>query len=170
MFVQATENEQIKTEIQQAADWNKISPKTIEKVDNNIRKEIQRSDPFKSESCGRKDCTICELESGVNCRARGCIYEMWCKECQRKYRGQTGVSADERIGKHFEDWKRNLETRPFTSAFANLPSRKTISGFGDPTTRRITKSVLIDELKSEQTMNGKSEWTYVKLNKVSVHW
>ena len=83
MFVQATENEQLKKEIQQAADRNKISLKIIEKVDNNIRKEIQRSDPFKSESCGRKDCTICELESGVNCRARGCIYEMWCKECQR---------------------------------------------------------------------------------------
>ena len=59
MFVQATENEQLKKEIQQAADRNKISLKIIEKVDNNIRKEIQRSDPFKSESCGRKDCTIC---------------------------------------------------------------------------------------------------------------
>ena len=112
MFVQATKDEQLKKEIQQAADRNKVSLKVIEKVDKSIRKEIQRSDPFKSESCGRTDCTICELETGVNCRARGCIYEMWCKECQRKYRGQTGVSADERIGKHFEDWKRKLETCP----------------------------------------------------------
>ena len=40
--------------------------------------------------------------------------------------------------------------------------------FGDPTTRRITEAVLIDELTTSQTMNGKNEWTYIKLNKVSV--
>ena len=39
--------------------------------------------------------------------------------------------------------------------------------FGDPTTRKITESVLIDELTTEQTMNGKAEWTYIKLNKLS---
>ena len=54
--------------------------------------------------------------------------EMWCKECQRKYRGQTGVSADERIGKHFEDWKRKLETCPLHRHSTTLSSRKTISG------------------------------------------
>ena len=40
--------------------------------------------------------------------------------------------------------------------------------FGDPTTRRITEAVLIDELTSEDTMNAKNEWTYVKLNKLSI--
>ena len=41
--------------------------------------------------------------------------------------------------------------------------------FGDPTTRRISEAVLIDELSAEETMNAKSEWTYVKLNKLSMH-
>ena len=40
--------------------------------------------------------------------------------------------------------------------------------FGDPTTRKITEAVLIDELSKTETMNGKNEWSYVKLNKVSL--
>jgi uncharacterized protein YktA (UPF0223 family) len=177
MFVQSTKNEQLKNEIQRCADRNKINLKVIEKVDNNMRKELQRSNPFKSERCGRPTCKICELESGVDCRARGCIYEMQCEECSRRYRGQTGVSADERIDKHFEDWKRRVEACPLYRHSQlyhegkSFPVRVKIlkNCFGDPTTRRITEAVLIDELSSEETMNGKNEWTYIKLNKISVH-
>ena len=39
--------------------------------------------------------------------------------------------------------------------------------FGDATRRKITEAVLIDELSNDQTMNGKTEWRYVKLNKLS---
>ena len=177
MFVQATKDEQLKKDIQRCADKNKMKLKVIEKVDNNVRKEIQRSNPFKGENCGRDSCKICELESGVNCRARGCIYEMHCKECERRYRGQTGNSADERISQHFEDWKRRLDTCPLYrhSQLYHQGNRFPVgvrilsNCFGDPTTRRITESVLIDELSSEETMNGKNEWTYIKLNKLSVH-
>ena len=38
--------------------------------------------------------------------------------------------------------------------------------FGDPITRRISEAVLIDELSADETMNGKNEWTYIKLNKI----
>lgn len=34
--------------------------------------------------------------------------------------------------------------------------------------RLITESVLIDELKDEDVLNSKSEWSYVRLPKVSV--
>ena len=33
----------------------------------------------------------------------------------------------------------------------------------------ISEAVLIDELSAEETMNAKNEWTYVKLNKLSMH-
>ena len=39
--------------------------------------------------------------------------------------------------------------------------------FGDATERKITEAVLIDKLSATETMNGKNEWTYVKLSKVS---
>ena len=177
MFVQATPDEGLKKEIQRSADKNKVSLKIIEKVENSVRKELQRSNPFKDQKCGREKCIICKLESGVNCRARGCIYELICAECERRYRGQTGNSSGDRVGQHFDDWKHKLETCPLyrhSQLHHNgkeFPVRIKIlkNCFGDPTTRKITEAVLIDELTSDETMNGKNEWTYVKLNKVSVH-
>ena len=35
--------------------------------------------------------------------------------------------------------------------------------FCEPATRLITEAVLIDELTNFETMNNKSEWSYVKL-------
>ena len=110
MFVQATKNETLKKEIQQCASKNKLNLKIIEKVDNNLRRKLQKSNPFKTPKCGREKCKICQLETGVNCRARGCVYELICEECLRKYRGQTGNAAGCRINQHFEDWKNKLES------------------------------------------------------------
>ena len=176
MFVQATEDEQLKKEIQRCAERNKLKLKVIEKVENSVSKELQRSNPFKDDVCGRAKCKICETTSGVNCRARGCIYEMICKECERKYRGQTGNTAQERVNKHFEDWKGKVESCPlhrhsllYHEGRAFPVAVKILKNcFGDPTTRRITEAVLIDELSTTETMNGKNEWTYVKLNKLSI--
>ena len=41
--------------------------------------------------------------------------------------------------------------------------------YGDPKTGKIAESVFVDELTSDQIMNEKREWTYVKLNKISLH-
>ena len=103
MFVQATDNEEMKKEIQKCAERNKMKLKIIEKVESNIRKELQRSNSFKSETCGNAKCKICELETGVNFKARGYIYEIHCKLCDRMYCGQTDNSAQERINQHFND-------------------------------------------------------------------
>ena len=176
MFVQATKDEELRKDIQRCAEKNKIKLKVVEKVENNVRKELQRSNPFKEEKCGKDKCMICKLESGVNCRARGCVYEMLCSECERRYRGQTGNSAQERIGQHFDDWTKQLDTSPLFrhSQLHHQGNRFPVkikilkNCFGDPTTRRITEAVLIDELTSEDTMNAKNEWTYVKLNKLSI--
>ena len=177
MFVQATDNEEMKKEIQKCAERNKMKLKIIEKVESNIRKELQRSNPFKSETCGNTKCKICELETGVNCKARGCIYEMHCKLCDRKYRGQTGNSAQERINQHFNDWTRKLDTCPLYRLSQiyhqgnSFPVGVKIlrNCFRDPTVRRISEAVLIDELSAEETMNAKTEWTYIRLNKLSMH-
>ena len=177
MFVQATKDGQLKKELQRCADRNKIKLKMIEKVDKSIRKELQRSNPFKTETCGNQRCRICQDQTGVNCRARGCIYEMICKECERKYRGQTGNSAQERINQHFKDWNSKDTKCPLyrhSQLYHNGREFKVgvkilKNCFGDPTTRRITEAVLIDELTAEETMNAKNEWTYIKLNKITMN-
>ena len=40
--------------------------------------------------------------------------------------------------------------------------------FGKPSRRMITEAVAIEELKDDETMNSKREWTYTKLNKLQV--
>ena len=38
--------------------------------------------------------------------------------------------------------------------------------FGKPSRRMITEAVMIEQLKENETMNSKQEWTYTKLNKI----
>ena len=177
MFVQPTANSELKKEIQKCANKNNMKLKVIEKVDNSLRKELQRSNPFKKPCCERENCIICQLEPNVNCRARGCIYEIQCEECRRKYIGQTGNSAHERINQHFYEWERRIECCPLYRHSQiyhnnnNFPVKVKIlkTCFGDPTLRHITEAVLIDELSGDQTINNKNEWTYVKLNKLRIN-
>ena len=56
MVVQPTLNSELKNEIQICADKNKMKLKIVEKVDNSLRKELQRSNPFKRQCCGREKC------------------------------------------------------------------------------------------------------------------
>ena len=102
--------------------------KVVETIENSIRKELQRSNPFKENKCKREDCKICQIETGVNCRTRGCVYEIQCEECKRRYRGQTGNSANERINQHFDEWERMIDTCPlYRHSELYQSSRKYIS-------------------------------------------
>ena len=178
MFVPATRNGELKKEIQRAAEKNKMKLKVVEKVESSVHSELQRSNPFKSSLCRKEKCVVCKLGSNVNCRARGCVYEMICDECGRRYRGQTGNSLQERINQHFEDWRRGQDTSPLHKHGLMYHQGNTFpvtvkilkNCQSDPTTRKITEAVLIDELSPAEMMNSKCEWTYVKLNKISTRY
>ena len=147
----------------------------MERIDESIRQYLQRSNPFQRRRCGKDWCVVCEEETDVDCRTRGCVYEMLCEECRRKYRGQTGQCIQIRTKQHFDDWKRGEETSPLHRHSQLFHGGKSFpvsirilkKCYGDATGRKISEAVLIDQLSSNQTMNGKNEWTYVKLNKLS---
>ena len=151
MFVPATENEQLKKEIQRCAMKNKVEVKVVEKVNHKIRNELQKSNPFKTPNCGSKDCILCKIGSGIDCRTRGCVYELKCEECLRRYRGQTGVSTGTRTNKHFDDWKRKEEKCPLFRHSQLYHNGETFpvsvkilrKCYGDPTGRKITEAVLM---------------------------
>ena len=85
-------------------------------------------------------------------------------------------SAQERISQHFESWKKKDSKFPlfrhselYHEGREFPVSVKVLRNcFGDPTTRRITESILIDELSAGETMYAKGEWTYIKLNKITM--
>ena len=119
---------------------------------------------------------MCKLKSGFDCRTRGCVYQLECIECERKYRGQTGNSGYERVNQHFDDWKRKLERCPLfrhSQLYHNGREFKVKISilkqcFGDATKRHITEAVLIDELTEDETMNSKNEWNYINLRKINI--
>ena len=97
-------------------------------------------------------------------------------ECSRKYRGQTGRSIHERINEHYEDYedkkdrtvlyehsKKYHENQDFQFE-VSIISRC----FGEPTIRLITEAVHINELSENETLNSKSEWSYVKLPRAAI--
>ena len=112
----------------------------------------------------------------IDCRTRGCVYEITCEECSRKYRGQTGRSMFERINEHFKSY---LEKKEDSVLFQHskqyhggqdfqLKIKILSRCFGAPTTRLITEAVVINELGDDETLNSRKEWSYVKLPRVAI--
>ena len=81
MFVDVTPNSELKHKIQDACKRNKIKVKVVEKMERTVKKTLQRSNPFGWKHCGREDCPTCGRGIHINCRSRGCVYEIECKDC-----------------------------------------------------------------------------------------
>ena len=58
------------------------------------------------------DCAVWEHGEVGECRTRGCVYQLVCKEDERKYRGQTGRSVYERTKEEMTDWRNQEEHSP----------------------------------------------------------
>ena len=177
MFVEATPASELMNKVQQVIRRLKMKIKVVERAGATIKGLIQRSNPFGIRDCGRDKCLICCQGCGSDCRARGCVYEYICEECERRYRGQTGRSIYERDKEHIESWEKGDDECPL-QRHANIyhgggnfvAELKILSKcYGKPSKRLITEAVLIDELSNAMTMNGKNEWSYVKLAKVQMH-
>ena len=113
---------------------------------------------------------MCKLDSNVNCKGRGVVYQMKCQGCIEKrtndglYVGETARSVEERIGEHLAKY----EVKGKNSVFHKLVEEKhggerqnvklqVVSSCGnDAMLRKVIEAVLIKELKPE--LNTKEEW------------
>ena len=92
------------------------------------------------------------------------------------YRGQTGRSVYERTKEHIEKWEAQAEDsylqkhalQYHNGGTFNIDVKILAQCYGKPTARMITEAVMIEELPDENSLNAKSEWTYVKLPRVAV--
>ena len=176
MFVQPTPNSQLKKSIQVIARKNGLKIKVVEKAGQTVKKVLQRSNPFGRDTCKRTDCLVCKVGEPGICKTRGCVYQLMCKEDNRVYRGQTGRSLYERFKEEVRDWWNQEESSPLwrhAQLFHNgeefdVGVEVLSECFGKPSRRMITEAVAIEELKDDETMNSKREWTYTKLNKLQV--
>ena len=182
MFVDTTQNSELKNRVQKSSNKNKIPIKVVEKASNSVKRNIQKSNPFPKLHCGRADCIMCKLQCKTSCRIRGIVYQLGCDECRKiLYRGQTSRSGYERINEHFLDWddrksKKNMKKSilwDHSNVHHNNNDFNVIvtvisQNFGDPTKRLITESIMIEELDDEEILNSKKEWSYVRLPNASI--
>ena len=112
MFVQPTANSQLKKNVQQIARRNGLKIKVVEKAGQTVKKVLQRSNPFGKKKCNREDCLVCKIGKPGDCRKRGCVYQLKCKEDNRKYRGQTGRATYDRFKEEVRDWWNCEESSP----------------------------------------------------------
>ena len=176
MFVQPTENSLLRRKIQEIARKNKVRVKVIEKAGQTVKKVLQRSNPFEKRGCGKDECMVCQVGKPGECQMRGCVYQLTCKTDQRKYRGQTGRSMRERFKEEVRDWWNREDSSPLWrhselyhgGGDFEVEVEVISDCFGKPSRRMITEFVMIEQLKENETMNSKREWTYTKLNKVRV--
>ena len=102
------------------------------------------------------------------------VYQLKCKVCDRKYRGQTGRSEYERNCEHIKDLENKVKSSPLyrhKELFhqnENFDIKVSILArcYGKASRRMITEAVLIGELENNETMNSKTEWSYTKLYKL----
>ena len=178
LFVEATPGSGLKEKVQRLVNKHKLKILVVERAGATTRAVLQKSDPFEHLSCGRDSCVPCSKGSVGDCRSRGAVYEMFCREedCGRKYRGTTGRSDHERLGEQVKDWDRGVEESPLLKHSLLFHGGQRFDFgvkilkrcYGRPSRRLITEAVLINELTERETMNSKREWSFVELDKVSV--
>ena len=176
MFVDVTENGEMLNEVKKVVKRNKMKIKVVEKMRSTLKTQIQRSNPFKRTTCGREECALCINGSKVDCRTRGCVYEIKCIECSRKYIGQTGRSLYERVNEHYKGLNERKDKAVLWEHSKIFHNEETVrfevriksKCFGEPTRRMISEAVLINELSDDETLNSRHEWTYVKLPRASI--
>ena len=176
LFVEATPRSELKKSVQRLVKKHKLKILVVERAGSTTKSVLQKSDPFEHLSCGRDDCVPCKNGSVGDCRNRGTVYELYCKEeeCNRKYRGTTGRSTNERTGEHVSNWERGVEECPlFSHSRLYHGGQRFEFGvkvlrncYGKPSRRMITEAVLINELSDTETMNSRKEWSFVELDKV----
>ena len=176
MFVEATPSSELMRRVQRVVRKLKLKIKVVERAGATIKGLLQRSNPYGVRDCQRDKCLICCQGCGTDCRTRGCVYEYTCEECRRKYRGQTSRSVYERNKEQLKQWEEGDDECPLqrhSNLYHNgghfVAEVKVLAKcYGKPSRRLITEAVLIDKLPNTMTMNGKSEWSYVKLAKVQM--
>ena len=185
MFVEPTENSELRVRVEQAAKKHKVKVKVLEKSGTTVKKLIQKSNPFGNMLCERQQCVVCyneDVDTGnINCRTRGCVYLIRCTECQdgtheEKYRGQTGRSIHERMSEHFELYEKKDEKSILWKHAAKqqddekFPMKINVDCqcFDQPSRRLVTEAVMINQMDANESMNRKEEWNYVRIPRIDI--
>ena len=149
--------------------------KVVEKSEINIKRVLQRSNPFKTGVYGKNDCFVCETSQSGRCEAQGVTYQIECQGCGNKYIGETSRSAYTRGKEHLKDLDSATE-RSILKSHCDERHSWLLQNFkmdvrdvfnGDPMLRQITEDVAIRG-EGQNAINSKNEWNTVRIPRTNI--
>ena len=173
LFVPATPGSELRRRFQRVIEKTEVKIAVVEVPGNSLKGPLQRSDPFKSETCMKETkCMVCSGKGGGRCREEGVTYEIVCRECGRKYIGESSRNCFARGLEHKAGLvKKDKDSTLYSHCVEDHEGRVTKFDMAvtgryrrDPTKRQIAESVKIEE--EQNLLNKRDEWRQVKLPRV----
>ena len=150
-----------------------LKVKVVEKKTGKlVKSSLVKSNPFKKPGCSKESCTVCRLEKGIDCKARGIHYRISCEDercSDTNYEGETSRSTGERFAEHLRlirDKRERYRQKSIMYSHAwerhqgAVPPLKfeILGKFSDdPAMRQATEAVSIR--RNKPSLNSKMEFT-----------
>ena len=173
LFVQATPKSELKQMIQEELAASNINIKVIERSGRNVKRILQKNNPFAREQCVDNSCFVCTTTKEGDCRKSGVTYEIQCKgDCDgHRYGGETHANGFTRGGEHQKQYGlKNPEStmwkhcvKEHNGQEQEFEMRIVDYSRGDPLMRQIKEAININEIPIEKRLNDKKEWNIGKL-------
>ena len=171
-FVKATPEGRLAERCRKEFKRAGLKVKVIERTGKSVKSSLVKSNPFKKPGCNKESCTVCKMDKGIDCKARGVHYQISCEDerCRdTKYEGETARSTGERFEEHLRLIRDKREEFRQKSVMykhawerhggAVPPMKFEILGKfpDDPAMRQATEAVSIR--CNKPSLNNKMEWT-----------
>ena len=155
----------------------------VEKGGVQLKRQLQKSNPFRMASCDRVDCMVCSTGGRGSCKSNGVNYSITCEECEtssheKVYIGETARTSYIRGREHIEDFNNKRERsvlwkhcREFHQGeVLGRKFRMDVIGVytNDAMLRQVGEATRIQRTPEQHLMNDKTEWNYVRLPRVTV--
>ena len=147
----------------------------------NLKRRLQRSDPFREKRCKGENCLVCVEGDGGRCRVDGITYKVTCKRCDEVYVGETSKNAYTRGLEHLYSVTAPIRdpTKPKPTLRAHVDERHSadpsppkfkmeVTGVyaGDATKRQVSEAVKIRNTAGQ--MNRQEEWRQIRLPRLGL--
>ena len=145
--------------------------RVVEVAGPQLKRKLQKCDPFKKKKCKIPDCFICPTGGKGPCDASGVSYKIVWKDCgevqlYHHYKGESPHSGYSRGKEHqasIGERKGVLYRHMMEKHAGNRPNfQMNVTGIygNDAMLRQISEAVAIQNSDPKFLMNNKSEWNH----------
>ena len=175
IFIPSTPKGELKRLYHHAIRSSGLRIKVVERTGRTLKSELQRSNPFKRDNCGRADCFVCTSGGKGNCETESVTYVVCCvgENCRKnEYKGETASNAYTRGKEHLKKLAaKNIEHsrlwRHCVEQHGGEMQAFTMSVTGsyknDTMIRQITEAVQINNMDPDSLMNDRAEWNMTRV-------